>query len=254
MNITTHHFNYTSLRSHTYQLIDSMFHNVGLINRFAPLLRNATAPSSNNTITLIQKRFINKCLHIKGLPTHLTKEDLYDFMKSYGSIDQLAAYPEQSKNYEEKSMDSDDIFNAKRRNFITHNRPPGQTAIVHFEDLSSAAMCKEELHWRPYPDEKFELNEDIINTNPRDRPLVNILFQTNILDKQLRPWVRRDLDQSRYWIADKEGTAVKRRPNIRNGNRQSPPRSRSNTRASSRPASPRKPLSQPPKEKEINKW
>jgi len=71
-------------------------------------------------------------------------------------------------------------------------------------------MCKEELHWRPFPDENYVLDNKITDTNPRDRPLTNILFETSSLFERLRPWVRRDLFMSRTWIAKAEGRPVEK--------------------------------------------
>ena len=155
----------------------------------------------------MQKRLINQCLHIKGLPTSLSKEQIYTFMKDYGSIQEIASYAEAPQfeggygSYEEANI-------VKQTNFITHDRPPGQTAIIRFHDIKSALICKEELHWRPFPAKNFVLTDEIIATNPRDRPLVNILFETGELFERLRPWVKRDLHFSRIWIAKLEGRPV----------------------------------------------
>ena len=91
-----------------------------------------------------------------------------------------------------------------RRKFITHNRVPGKTVIIKFESIESAFMCREELHWRPFPSEEYVLTEDIVMTEPRDRPLVNILFDNTVLRDRIRNWVRRDLSMSRAWIRQKE--------------------------------------------------
>jgi hypothetical protein len=159
------------------------------------------------TRSSFQKRFINQCVHIKGLPTHLSKGEIYSFMTDYGTIKEIASYSE-APNYDQSDPDA---TQTKRKNYITHDRPPGQTAVIRFQEVKSAIMCKEELHWRPFPDEKYELTDEIIETNPRNRPLVNILFETKILFERLRPWVRRDLYKSRQWVAEKEGRAVNNR-------------------------------------------
>jgi RNA recognition motif-containing protein len=179
----------------------------GLIQRFSSLTTTlplkSVSGASHNTFngTSIQKRFINQCLHIKGLPVHLSKTDLYSFMKDYGTIEELATYPEAPKF----NNNDPESSSTKRKNFITHDRKPGQTAIVKFQNVKSAIMCKEELHWRPFPCEMYELTDEIIETNPRSRPLVNILFETDILFERLRPWVKRDLAQSRRMIAKTDG-------------------------------------------------
>jgi hypothetical protein len=144
-----------------------------------------------------QKRFLNKCLHIKGLPMMLSKEEIYAFMKNYGSIDQIASY-------QEAAVDNELQSKAKRKNHISHNRLPGQTAIVSFRDTASAIRCREDLHWRPFPHASYTLNREIIQKNPRDRPLVNILFDTETLTKRLRGWVARDLKLSERWIQEIE--------------------------------------------------
>lgn len=159
-------------------------------------------------MTRLQKRSINQCLHIKGLPSVLSKDEIYAFMKDYGSIQELASYEEAPQFQSNYANDEADIV--KRRNFITHDRPPGQTAIVRFHDIKSALMCKEELHWRPFPADSYELTNEVITTNPRDRPLVNILYETQELFQRLRPWVKRDLYDSRRWIAKLEGRPVEK--------------------------------------------
>lgn len=150
-----------------------------------------------------QIRQINHCLHIKGLPKDLSKEEIYDFMKDYGTIQELATYVEAPKA--DKSQEN---IKTKRRFHITHNREPGQTAIVRYHEVQSAVMCKNELHWRPFPHENYCLTDEIIKMYPRDRPLINILYETEHLFLRLRPWVRRDLFDSRIWIADIEGKPV----------------------------------------------
>lgn len=163
-----------------------------------------------NATARMQKRSINQCLHIKGIPTVLSRDEIYTFMKDYGSIQEMASYeeaPQFQSNYADENADF-----VKHRNFITHNRPPGQTAIVRFHDIKSALMCKEDLHWRPFPTENYELTNQLIYTYPRDRPLVNILFETQELFERLRPWVRRDLYNSRIWISKLEGRPVEEGP------------------------------------------
>jgi len=172
------------------------------------VLRNLQTASAKamNLITM-QKRFINQCLHIKGLPTTLTNENIYTFVNEYGSIQELACYAE-APSFDADGKNAAEVKIIKKRNFITHDRPPGQTAVVRFHNVQSAIMCKDELHWRPYPDENYELTKEVIQSNPRDRPLVNILFETGELFERLRPWVRRDLFNSRRWIAKIEGRPV----------------------------------------------
>lgn len=154
-----------------------------------------------------QRRFINQSLHIKGLPSLLSREEIYTFMRDYGTIQELASYAE-APQFEGNFGNDDEINEVKRTNYITHDRPPGQTAVIRFHDIRSALLCKEELHWRPFPLENYELSNQIIATHPRDRPLVNILFETNELFQRLRPWVKRDLYDSRIWIARIEGRPV----------------------------------------------
>jgi hypothetical protein len=127
----------------------------------------------------------------------LSKEEIYTFMKKYGSIDQIASYQEAPIEEEFRNK-------AKRNNNIAHNRLPGQTAIVTFRDTASALRCREDLHWRPFPHASYTLNRDIIQKNPRDRPLVNILFDTETLTKRLRGWVARDLQLSERWVKELE--------------------------------------------------
>jgi len=172
------------------------------------MLRNLSSSNAKamNVIT-VQKRLINQCLHIKGLPTTLTDETIYTFVKEYGSIQELASYAE-APRFDAENKNDVEVKSLKRRNFITHDRPPGQTAVVRFHNVQSAIMCKDELHWRPFPHENYELTAKVIQSNPRDRPLVNILFETGELFERLRPWVRRDLFNSRKWIAKTEGRPV----------------------------------------------
>jgi hypothetical protein len=86
----------------------------------------------------------------------------------------------------------------KQANYIKHNRRPGQTVIVHFESINSAIALKEELHWRPFPDGTFKVTEEVLNTQPTDRPLLNVLYETERLREKLRPWVVKDLAQSKH--------------------------------------------------------
>mmetsp|Transcript_10509 Transcript_10509/g.19618 ORF Transcript_10509/g.19618 Transcript_10509/m.19618 type:complete len:210 (-) Transcript_10509:124-753(-) len=162
--------------------------------------------SCMNAIQKCQKRSINQCLHIKGLPIVLSKDEIYAFMKDYGTIQELASYDEAPQFMSTYAMEEADAV--KRKNFITHDRPPGQTAIIRFHDIKSAIMCKEELHWRPFPSDNYQLTDHVIQTNPRDRPLVNALFETEELFQRLRPWVKRDLHDSRIWIAKVEGRPI----------------------------------------------
>jgi hypothetical protein len=171
-----------------------------------------------------QKRYLNNILHVKGLPVDLSKEEIYTFFReNYGKVVELASYDEapivKSKgehasdkstnnangpDLEQGSGQHDPTKKVFRKKFITHNRPPGKTVIIKFESIESAFMCKEELHWRPFPSEEYVLTEEIVMTEPRDRPLVNILFDTNILRDRIRGWVLRDLSMSRAWIRKKE--------------------------------------------------
>lgn len=182
--------------------------------------------SHPGSIFSTQKRYLNSCLHVKGLPTNLSTEEIYTFFsENYGKIVELASYDEapsiaQSEGQNAsgkftnraKGPDLDDGYGQhdpnkrvhSRRKFITHNRPPGKTAIIKFESIESAYMCKEELHWRPFPSEEYVLTEEIVMTEPRDRPLVNILFDTTVLRERIRGWVLRDMILSRTWIRDKE--------------------------------------------------
>mmetsp|Transcript_16318 Transcript_16318/g.19936 ORF Transcript_16318/g.19936 Transcript_16318/m.19936 type:complete len:212 (-) Transcript_16318:281-916(-) len=145
-------------------------------------------------INQINIRSISTCLHIKGLPTSLSKPQVYNFFKPYGPITEVATYNEAPKYDEQKGRNRDDAMLRKRRHFICHERPPGQTAVINFETANSAIMCKEELHWRPFPvSGEYALSEEIIGTNPRDRPILNILFETSHMRDRLRPWVHRDL-------------------------------------------------------------
>lgn len=151
-----------------------------------------------------QKRHLNKCLHIKGLPTILSKEDIYSYMSNYGYVEQLATYHEASIGEEVKK-------DFKKTNYITHDRLPGQTAIVNFRDTASAIKCREDLHWRPFPHASYTLSKEIIDKNARDRPLVNILYETEALRNRLRGWVVRDLQLSHDWIR-KSKDQLKNRP------------------------------------------
>jgi RNA recognition motif-containing protein len=183
---------------------------------FQPLstLFNRTI-SKNQTI-----RSISSCLHVKGLPVALPDSYIYDFFKNYGTIQEFATFPEASKtNNDVSSSSSHENMQESRqrirmRNHINHDRPPGTTAIISFTSTTSAIMCKEELHWRPFPIEGLDeegneiyrqfVDRDIVVRNPRDRPIVNILFETNHMRAKLRPWVKRNLVKSKEIIKDWE--------------------------------------------------
>ncbi len=161
----------------------------------------------------LQLRWVNTCLLIKGLPFAVPKEYLYTFFKTnYGEIKEIAFYDEVNRNQlNEEHNNNNSTNDSKKRQRsnmniktnIGHNRPPGQTAIINFESTNSAIMCKEELHWRPFPLIGIDdggnyiyrpfLEKESIERNPRDRPLVNIIFETSQMREKLRPWVRRDL-------------------------------------------------------------
>lgn len=164
--------------------------------RFSSLPQREARPDTSFS----QIRLINQCIHIKGIPLEVSREEIYSLMKDYGKVTELAAYPE-APNYDK---DDPEATQTKRKHYITHDRLPGQTAVVRFENIKSAIMCKEELHWRPFPHKCYNLTKEIIETNPRNRPIVNILFETSILSQRLRPWVRRDLGKSQNWIAKQE--------------------------------------------------
>lgn len=155
------------------------------------------------SINSLRRRSISQWLHIKGLPTQLSRDEIYEFMQEYGDIEKLACY-EEAPNLNPEEHNDKKIKDVRRRNFILHERPPGQTAVVKFEQMQSAIMCKEELHWRPFPVDRYQLGQEIISTNAKNRPLVNILFQTFVLKKNLRPWVIRDLDLSAKWIENRK--------------------------------------------------
>uniref|UniRef100_A0A7S3Q5Y1 Uncharacterized protein n=1 Tax=Chaetoceros debilis TaxID=122233 RepID=A0A7S3Q5Y1_9STRA len=182
--------------------------------------------SNPGSIFSTQKRYLNNCLHAKGLPTNLSKEEIYTFFRdNYGKVVEFASYDEapliaksKGKKASDKSTNNangPDLDEGSgehdptkrvqtRRKFITHNRVPGKTVIIKFESIESAFMCREELHWRPFPSEEYVLTEDIVMTEPRDRPLVNILFDNTVLRDRIRGWVCRDLSMSRAWIRQKE--------------------------------------------------
>ena len=160
---------------------------------------------SNRTVTIqreTQKRCISNRLHIKHFPVTYDRADIYHVFSSYGKINRLTAYaeaPDLSRDAkdetEAKALDRQ-RKKRKQEHFIKHNRRPGQTVIVHFESIQSAIALKEELHWRPFPDGKFKVTEEILKTSPKDRPLLNILYETELLRSGLRPWVVRDLIES----------------------------------------------------------
>mmetsp|Transcript_21936 Transcript_21936/g.32845 ORF Transcript_21936/g.32845 Transcript_21936/m.32845 type:complete len:229 (+) Transcript_21936:57-743(+) len=156
----------------------------------------------NGSSAASARRWVSTCLHIKGIPFAIPKKTLYTFFKShYGEIRQLAVYNEVSPNASNAKVQ-------KKRNMIYHKRPPGQTAIINFKSTNSAIMCKEELHWRPFPllgvDEgggdyihRPFLERDTVDRSPRDRPIVNILFETTFMRSALRPWIKLDLTKSK---------------------------------------------------------
>ena len=151
-------------------------------------------------------RSVSSCIHIKGLPTALPNKRIYDFFKSYGKITSLATFKEAPQFDENNPIEIREIRKHQKQNYITHNRLPGQTAIIMFESTNSAIMAKEQLHWRPFPiigvNENQQdvlrplVDKDVIAQNPRDRPILNILFETSDLRMKLRPWVQQNLERS----------------------------------------------------------
>lgn len=166
-----------------------------------PLISSIPKPILNQSC-----RSISSCIHIKGLPTALPNKRIYDFFKSYGKITKLATFKEAPQFDETNPTNLREIRKHQKENYITHNRLPGQTAIIIFESTNSAIMAKEQLHWRPFPimgtDENQQdilrpvVDKDVIAQNPRDRPILNILFETNDLRTKLRPWVQQNLEKS----------------------------------------------------------
>ena len=154
------------------------------------------------------RRSISSCLHLKGLPVTLSNTKLFNFFQTnYGPVEEIATFEEAPK-----LRNDNDVFQSKKKHHINHNRPPGLTAVVSFRSTDSAIMCKEDLHWRPFPILGFDeedkaifrpfLEEDMIETNPRDRPIVNILFETKHMRDKLRNWVKRDLKRSRELVKE----------------------------------------------------
>lgn len=149
---------------------------------------------------------------MKGLPVALPDSYIYDFFKNYGTIQEFATFPEAPTTNSSEQNESRQRF--RMRNHINHDRPPGTTAIISFTSTTSAIMCKEELHWRPFPIEGLDeegneiyrqfVDRDIVVRNPRDRPIVNILFETNHMRAKLRPWVKRNLVKSKEMIKEWE--------------------------------------------------
>ncbi len=169
----------------------------------------------NRTISRNQTiRSISSCLHVKGLPIALPDSYIYDFFKNYGSIQEFATFPEAPPSNNNNNEQNETRQRFRMRNHINHDRPPGTTAIISFTSTTSAIMCKEELHWRPFPIEGLDeegneiyrqfVDRDIVVRNPRDRPIVNILFETNHMRAKLRPWVKRNLVKSKEIIKEWE--------------------------------------------------
>ena len=156
----------------------------------------------------VKRYVLSSCLHIKGLPVALKASKLFHFFQTnYGEVEEIATFPEAPN-----LRSSNDTFQSKRKHHINHNRPPGLTAVVSFRSTNNAIMCKEDLHWRPFPILGFDkeekaiyrpfLEEDMVAINPRDRPIVNILFETKHMRDKLRNWVKRDLFRSRKLVRE----------------------------------------------------
>jgi len=132
------------------------------------------APSSSLT-----RRPICTNVHIRGIPSDLTESCIYKLVSPYGSIKGLAVYTEH------------------REGPIFHNRPLGQTAIVGFDSTTSAIACKEELHWRPVAvDGSHNIDIRLLDVDARDRPLLSVRFQTNVMRTKVRSFVKRNYDLS----------------------------------------------------------
>ena len=162
----------------------------------------------------LQKRLISSSLHIKGIPAEIPPPKIFAFFKSYGDIHEFATFNEAPPLKNDSNM-KNELLNKKRKNYITHERPPGVTAIIKFGSTSSAIMCKEELHWRPFPivgvdasgKEKFRpmLEQDCLMKDPRNRPITNIIFESHHMRNKLRNWVKRDLFYSKKNLSRKSG-------------------------------------------------
>lgn len=169
-------------------------------------------------------RTIRRCvctrLHIKGLPTSLNEYEIYKFIADYGPIVELAVYQETESlsAHRELGWPINSSTPERRAKKIYHNRPAGQTAIVTFRYTNSAIACKDELHWRPFPWSSREWakmskekqmiptisREEIISRLPRDRPLLNVHFETNFMYQRLRGWVKRNLELSKTKLCEWE--------------------------------------------------
>ena len=207
----------------------------------------STSSSTTSSTTTILKRFVSSCIHIKGLPTTLPNSFLYNFFKNYGDIIEFTTFQEASMynnhhnhhHHNNGTTTSNGSSSRKKLHYINHSRPPGTTAIVSFHNTTSAIICKEELHWRPFPimniikDDEYDeyddennnnnvlhrplLDKNIIKCHPRDRPLVNILFETNHMRNKLRAWVKRDLVKSKHLIRKWGYPYVRRSSDVEDG-------------------------------------
>ncbi len=164
------------------------------------------------------RRSVSTCVHIKGLPVDLSNKRIYDFFRDYGKITNFTTFQEAPQYYSDKNnrtVNSHDIRRSQKKNFIFHNRLPGQTAVIAFETASSAIMVKDQLHWRPFPimgvdDDQNDIvrplvDENIVSMHPRDRPILNILFETSHMKSKLRHWVQNNLLKSPGLIRKWEG-------------------------------------------------
>ena len=196
-----------------------LIHKNPLYRLASPIALAITSKTNRTNLRCVCTR-----LHIKGLPSSLNLHEIYQFVSDYGPVSEMAVYSE----VQESSPTSPELgqpvhspYPERKKKIVYHNRPAGQTAIVTFRSTNSAIACKEELHWRPFPWNSRSIvqmplkndtlsniitRDDIISRLPRDRPLLNVHFETNFMYQRLRGWVKRDLDLSKTKVSEWEKT------------------------------------------------
>ena len=125
-------------------------------------------------------------------------------LSPYGSIQGLAVYTEHAINGDSTKNSTSGI---RDKRVPCLKRPVGQTAIVGFNSTNSAIACKEELHWRPIAvDGSHNLDASLLEVDARERPLVNVQFQTSDMRMKVKDFVKRDFDLSWKKIRNWEKT------------------------------------------------
>ena len=145
----------------------------------------------------IQKRWISNVLHINNFPLKYQPEGIYHLLRSYGEIIRLTTFSEGPKLTREPKNERDEIKVKNQSKQSEHERHPGQTVIVEFKSPSSAIMLKDELNLRPFTD---TVTPEIIKTAPRDRPVLNVFYETKNLKRKVRPWVMKHFYDSQHKV------------------------------------------------------